>query len=99
MLEAVQDSQVRQPGWDASNPERDFQFPPALGTPYAACKQGNQAMTKSMEVITEAVKNPKYTFPKVDQQPKKPNKHRYERRKIKEYLHIGEWSPGEAAMS
>lgn len=56
-----------------------------------------QAMTKSLEVITEAVRNPKHPFRKVDNQPKKPLKHRYERRKIKEYLHLGEWIPGEAA--
>ena len=56
----------------------------------------NQAMTKSLEVISEAVRNPKHPFPKVDNQPKKPLKHRYERRKIKEYLHLGEWATGEA---
>jgi len=55
-----------------------------------------QAMTKSLEVISEAVRNPKHPFRKVDNQPKKPMKHRYERRKIKEYLHLGEWVAGEA---
>lgn len=53
--------------------------------------KGHQAMTKSLEVITEAIRNPKHPFRKVDNQPKKPLKHRYERRKIKEYLHLGEW--------
>ena len=52
-------------------------------------------MTKSLEVITEAVRNPKHPFRKVDNQPQKPRKHRYERRKIKEYLHLGEWMAGE----
>ena len=60
-------------------------------------KKANQAMTKSLEVITEAVRNPKHPFRKVDNQPKKPQKHRYERRKIKEYIHLGEWVSGEAA--
>jgi hypothetical protein len=51
-------------------------------------------MTKSLEVISEVVNNPKHhPFRKVDNQPKKPQKHRYERRKIKEYLHLGEWVP------
>ena len=54
------------------------------------------AMTKSLEVISEAVRNPKHPFRKVDNQPKKPQKHRYERRKIREYLHLGEWVSGEA---
>ncbi len=56
----------------------------------------HQAMTKSLEVISEAVRNPKHPFRKVDNQPKKPLKHRYERRKIREYLHLGEWSAREA---
>ena len=55
-----------------------------------------QAMTKSFEIISEAIRNPKHTFRKVDNQPKKPLKHRYERRKIKEYLHLGDWVSGEA---
>jgi hypothetical protein len=58
-------------------------------------KKGTQAMTKSLEVITEAIRNPKHPFRKVDNQPKKPLKHRYERRKIREYLHLGEWATGE----
>jgi hypothetical protein len=59
--------------------------------------EGNQTMTKSLEVISEVVSNPKHPFRKVDSQPKKPQKHRYERRKIKEYLHLADWAPGEAA--
>ncbi len=56
----------------------------------------NQAMTKSLEVISETIRNPKHPFRKVDNQPKKPLKHRYERRKIKSYLHLGDWVAGEA---
>ena len=59
-------------------------------------KEINQGMTKSLEVISEAIRNPKHPFRKVDNQPKKPLKHRYERRKIKEYLHFGEVVSGEA---
>jgi hypothetical protein len=60
-------------------------------------KETKQAMTKSLEVITEAVRNPKHPFRKVDNQPKKPLKHRYERRKIRAYLHLGDWVSGETA--
>jgi hypothetical protein len=56
----------------------------------------HQAMTKSLEVISEAIRNPKHPFRKVDNQPKKPQKHRYERRKIREYLHLADWVTGEA---
>lgn len=59
-------------------------------------KETNEAMTKSLEVISEAIRNPKHAFRKVDNQPKKPLKHRYERRKIRTYLHLGEWAVGEA---
>ena len=53
--------------------------------------KGNQAMTKSLEVISETVRNPKHPFRKIDNQPKKPLKHRYERRKVREYLHLADW--------
>lgn len=53
----------------------------------------HSAMTKSLEVITETVTNAKHPFPKVDNHVKKPSKHRYERRKIKEYLHLAELGP------
>jgi hypothetical protein len=56
-----------------------------------------QAMTKSLQVISETIRDPKHPFRKVDNQPKKPLKHRYERRKIKEYLHLGELMSPEAA--
>ena len=59
-------------------------------------KETKQGMTKSLEVISEAIRNPKHPFRKVDNQPKKPRKHRYERRKIREYLHLGDWMSGEA---
>ena len=48
-------------------------------------------MKRMMEVITEAVRDPKHPFRKLDHQPKKPLKNRYERRKVKEYLHLGDW--------
>jgi hypothetical protein len=49
-------------------------------------------MTKTMiETITEAIRDPKHSFRKADSQPRKAMKHRYERRKIKEYLHLAEW--------
>jgi hypothetical protein len=54
-------------------------------------------MTKTLEVITETVDDPKHPFPKVDNHTKKPLKHRYERRKVKECLHLGDWVPSEAA--
>jgi hypothetical protein len=64
---------------------------------YQNHEKGNTSMTKTLEMINEAVRNPKYAFRKVINQPKKPLKHRYERRKIKEYLHLGDWLEEEMA--
>ena len=47
-------------------------------------------MTKTLEVIAEAIQDPKHPFRKADHQPHKAQKHRYERRKIKEFLHLTE---------
>ena len=44
-----------------------------------------------MEVIKDAVRDPKHPFRKLEDQPRKALKHRYERRKIKEYLHLCDW--------
>jgi hypothetical protein len=70
----------------------------AVGILLASGKPANRnhAMTKSLEVISEAIRNPKHPFRKVDNQPKKPLKHRYERRKIRSYLHLEEFVTGEA---
>ena len=56
-----------------------------------------RAMIKTLEVITEAIRDPKHPFRKADNQPKKSQKHRYERRKIKEYLHLADWQAEQAA--
>ena len=50
-----------------------------------------QAMTKTLEVITDVVRNTKHPFRQVDDRPGKPKKHRYERRKIREYLKLADW--------
>ena len=55
-----------------------------------------RAMIKTLEVITEAIRNPKHPFRKADSQPKKSMKHRYKRRKIKEYLHLADWQEEQA---
>ncbi len=55
-----------------------------------------RAMIKTLEVITEAIRDPKHPFRKADSQPKKSLKNRYERRKIKEYLHLADWQEEQA---
>lgn len=53
-------------------------------------------MIKTLDLITEAVRNPKTSFRKASDRPKKAEKHRYERRKVKEYLRLGDWGGEEA---
>lgn len=48
------------------------------------------AMSKTLDVIVEAIRNPKHPFRKLEHQPKKALKHRYERRKVKAFLHLSD---------
>jgi hypothetical protein len=48
-------------------------------------------MAKSLELINETIRNSKHPFHQVDNRPAKPQKHRYERRKIKEFIRLGDW--------
>ncbi len=50
-------------------------------------------MSKSLETITEAIRNSKHPFPHVADRPDKPHKNRYERRKVKQYIHLVDWAP------
>ena len=56
-------------------------------------------MTKILDAITEAIRNPKHPFRKTGQQPTKSLKHRYERRKVREYLHLSDWLEEEVALA
>jgi hypothetical protein len=55
-------------------------------------------MIKSLNLIAEIVRNTKHPFPQADRRPAKTGKNRYERRKIREFLHLGDWT-GEADVS
>ena len=54
-------------------------------------------MIKSIDAITEIVRNPKNSLRKADDRPAKAQKHRYKRRKIKEYLRVSDWGQAEPA--
>ncbi len=49
-------------------------------------------MIKSLDQISEAIHSSKLLLHQVDDRPNKPQKHRYERRKIKEYIKISDWT-------
>jgi len=48
-------------------------------------------MTKTFEVISEAVRNTKHVFTKTENHTKKSLRNRYERRKVREYLTFTDW--------
>ena len=62
-------------------------FPLARGS-----EKGSYAMIKSLDTITEAIRSSKHPFPQVADRPDKPHKNRYERRKVKQYIHLGDWA-------
>jgi len=54
-------------------------------------------MIKTLDLITEVVSNSKKVFRKVADTSRKAEKHRYERRKVKEYLKLADWEEQGAA--
>ena len=48
-------------------------------------------MIKTLEALTEVIRNPKPSFRQIDDRPAKAKKHRYERRKIREFIRLGDW--------
>ena len=54
-------------------------------------------MMKSMDVFSEAIRSNRNPFRNLADRPAKPQKHRYERRKVKQYIHVGDWSMGDEA--
>ncbi len=67
---------------------------PALGVPLVLSSPLNAplVMSKPTEPITEIIRDPKHSFRKADDRPVKAQRHRYERRKIKEYLKQSDWA-------
>jgi hypothetical protein len=49
-------------------------------------------MMKTLDHIDDVISNPKHPFRQVADRPDKPQKHRYERRKVKEIIRAGEWA-------
>lgn len=64
---------------------------------YIVPPERNRAMMKTFEAIGEAIRDTRHPFRKTEHQPKKSRKNRYERRKIKEYIHMADWLAEELA--
>lgn len=48
-------------------------------------------MAKSLDVISEVLRDNKHPFRQADNRPKKAQKHRYERRKVNEIIKASDW--------
>jgi len=51
-----------------------------------------RCMTKTLDLIHDAIRNTKHPFRQTDQRPVKAQKNRYERRKIKEMIRLNDWN-------
>lgn len=49
-------------------------------------------MTRTLDGISEMIRTPKNPFRQTADRPDKPQKHRYERRKVKQFIHLGDWA-------
>lgn len=49
-------------------------------------------MTKTWNLIQETVRNTKHPFRQAENRSAKSKKNRYERRKIREFLRLGDWA-------
>jgi hypothetical protein len=79
-------------GTSFHNPQLGVGIVPASGL---FSRKDSITMTKTLDVITEIIRNPKHPFRKADDRPYKAQKHRYERRKIKEFIKLGSWAQEE----
>jgi hypothetical protein len=49
-------------------------------------------MTKTFNLIHQAIRNTKHAFRQTEQRPAKAQQHRYERRKVKEIIRLNDWN-------
>ena len=54
-------------------------------------------MAKSLDSMFEMIRSSKHPFKQVSDRPDKPQKNRYERRKVKHLLHLADWADPQAA--
>jgi hypothetical protein len=66
---------------------------PKVGILHASSSQRKEHwnMAKSLEMIVDVIRNTKHPFRQVSDRPDKPHKSRYERRKVKQFIHLGDW--------
>jgi hypothetical protein len=55
------------------------------------------SMAKSLDSMFEMIRSSKHPFKQVADRPDKPQKNRYERRKVKHLLHLADWADPQTA--
>jgi hypothetical protein len=50
------------------------------------------SMQRTLDTIVDVIRNRKHPFPQLGDRPNKQHKNRYERRKIKQFIHLGDWA-------
>jgi hypothetical protein len=63
----------------------------ALFALHTFTERKDRTMAKSVDSMFEMIRNSKHPFRQLADRPDKPHKSRYERRKVKQFLHIGDW--------
>lgn len=64
----------------------------ALLTLHPFSERKDSTMAKSVDSMFEMIRNTKHPFRQVADRPDKPQKSRYERRKVKQVLHMSDWA-------
>lgn len=59
--------------------------------------KGTVQMKKTLDSINETIRATSHPFRQTDSRPRKAQKHRYERRKIREFMRLGDWTELEPA--
>lgn len=55
-------------------------------------------MPKSNEQIVEVVQHHRHNMKNIESRPQKAQKHRYERRKVREAIRLGDWAGGDSGQ-
>ncbi len=66
----------------------------ATGRAWRLCREGMKelSMTKTWNLIQDTLRSTKHPFRQTENRPAKAKKNRYERRKIRELLRLGDWA-------
>jgi hypothetical protein len=74
------------------NTEASFSLAPLALFPLTRFfEERNRTMAKSLDSMFEMIRSAKHPFRQVANHPDKQHKNRYERRKVKHLLHLGDW--------